>query len=185
MSDEQTNEQDESEGIKNLRAKAEKAEAAEARVARLERELAFTQAGISTSSKPAQALLASYDGELTPEAIKAEAAEWGLIAGESNDPEPETFTQDSPEVQFQQQRESIDQGGKVADPTDVPKRPIHEQAMENFQTNRQKGMSQEEARATAFGEVIKAAAMGDKGARFDEAAWEAERAKYGHGAEYA
>lgn len=174
---------DEAEGIKNLRAKADKADEATARAEAAERRLAFVEAGIPTGSKPAQGFMATYTGEMTPEAIKAEAIEWGLLQAEGTPP-PERFSDDSPEVQQQRLRDELDGTGAAAG-DEPPQVGGVDQALKNFKDNRSKGMGAQAAANVAFGEVIKAAAQGDKQAIFDPEAWAKEQAKHGHGAEFA
>lgn len=60
---------DENEATKTQLAKGSEAE----------RELAFIKAGIDTSKGAAKLLLKTYDGELTPEAIKVVAEEYDLV----------------------------------------------------------------------------------------------------------
>lgn len=183
-----TDNENEPEGIKNLRAKAAKADEAEARAVAAERRAAFLEAGVPLSSKPAQALMASYSGELTPDAIKAEAAEWGLLNSDPNTPPAEGETPPvhdySDEKAQQAARQSLEQG-KVADPNDVPKKGGVDKAFENFAKDRQAGTSRQDAIANAFGTVIKAAAEGDSQAIFDPHEWQQRQQRAGHGAEFA
>lgn len=173
---------DESEGIKNLRAKADQADTATARAEAAERKLAFVEAGIPLASKPAQAFLASYSGEMNPEAIKAEALEWGLIQAEGTPP-PERFGDDSPEQQQQRLRDGLESGNPAGD--EPPQIGGVDQALKNFTDNRKKGMGAVPATNIAFGEVVLAAAKGDSQAIFDPEAWAKEQARHGHGAEFA
>jgi hypothetical protein len=70
---------------KARQAKKASAEAEEAAAAK--RELAFVKAGVDTDSPLGKLLLKGYSGELTAEAIKAEAISVGAIAApESTDP---------------------------------------------------------------------------------------------------
>lgn len=48
--------------------------------AQLKRELAFAKAGVELTEKQQKSVLANIDGDLTADAIKAEAAELGFIA---------------------------------------------------------------------------------------------------------
>lgn len=61
----------------DAKAAREKAAGAE-RLPELERELAFRRAGIDPEDPKAKWLVKGYDGELSPDAIKAAAAEAGL-----------------------------------------------------------------------------------------------------------
>lgn len=64
---------------KDSKAAAEKAEAAETRAATAERKLAFAEAGIPLTEKWSKFFVSGYDGDLTPEAILAAAAEAGFV----------------------------------------------------------------------------------------------------------
>jgi hypothetical protein len=176
MSDEQTP-VEEGEGIKKLREKAEQGSAAIDENARLKREMAFMRAGIDTTSKPAQALIASYSGELDPDAIKAEAAEWGLVKGEA--PPVQQYDENSPERQQQEIREQT--SGQPAPVLPPPEVNGMDKAISGYHENRTKGMADEAAQVQAFGEVIRAAAGGDKSTIFDPSAWAAEQERAGHG----
>jgi hypothetical protein len=86
MSDNAEFEQDETEGrnpvrdrMKQLEAENQKyrAEAAEAVAAK--RELAFIKVGIDVDSPTGKLFAKAYDGETSPEAVAAAAAEYGLI----------------------------------------------------------------------------------------------------------
>ena len=71
--------------IKELEAEAKKANEAEARAAAAERRLAVTEAGIKLNPTQMKALASVHEGEWTPDALKATAADLGYIAP----PEPE------------------------------------------------------------------------------------------------
>lgn len=179
-----TPDQDDSEGIKNLRAKAAKAEAAEARAEAAERRAAFLEAGVPLSSKPAQALMSSYSGEMTPEAIKAEAKEWGLLNDTDAGDDAPKYDQTSDERKFQDQRGALDEP-KIADPDDKPKKGGVDSALEGFKTARESGVGVVPAMNDAYGALIKAAAQGDAQAIFNPNEWERTREQHGHGAEFA
>lgn len=70
----------ETEGIKQLRARAEKAAELERKVAEFERREAFRDAGIDLKDSRNQYFVKGYEGELTAEAIKAKAVEDGFLA---------------------------------------------------------------------------------------------------------
>jgi hypothetical protein len=73
---------------KRLKAAREEAEtakqAAEARAEAAERQLAFAQAGVPLSDPRSKYFVKGYEGELTAEAIQAEAATFGLTAAPAN-----------------------------------------------------------------------------------------------------
>ena len=167
------------EDVSELRKAAKDGASAKREAELLKRELAFTRAGIDTESKPAKALLNAYDGELTAEAIKAEATEWGLLTAT---PEPEPEPDNSAAVQAQATREAM-QGTPA--PDTKPAKSGVEGALDQFLEDREAGYSQTEATNRAFGAVIKAAAQGDRSAVFNPHDWEEKARAAGHGAEYA
>ena len=173
------------EDVSELRKAAEGGRAAKAEAALAKRELAFVKAGIDTDSKPAQALLKNYEGDLDVESIKAEAAEWGLVQAtseptpETEEPQVETFTEAAAQ---QAMREAV--SGTPAPDTPKPVGGV-DAAFKQFLEDREEGVSQLEATNRAFGAVIKAAAQGDPQAVFDPQKWEDKAARYGHGAEHA
>ena len=74
---------------RELEDRAKAGDEAVARLAQLERELSFRDAGVDPRSKQGQYFIKGYDGELTVEAIQAEAAELGLVGGGASSPEPQ------------------------------------------------------------------------------------------------
>lgn len=162
--------------IKQLRADAEKGRKLESMLADKEREIAFLQAGIKTDTKLGAMLMKTYEGELTPDAIKAEAAELGLV--EKTD-DPVEFGEDSPEVQLQQARESLSAGRTAT--TEVREVNAVDAAFAEWNDSRKEGMASGEAQDMAFASFIAAAARGDSSAQFDEGAWRQKSAMYGHG----
>ena len=64
--------------VKAFEAKAKEAEAAT-------RELAFVKAGVDPDSAAAKYFVKGYDGELTPEAIRAAAEEANLVSSEKKE----------------------------------------------------------------------------------------------------
>jgi hypothetical protein len=78
-----------------LRKEKREREKSDERAANAEKELAFMRAGIDSSTNPmADYFVKGYDGEMTPEAIKAKAIEVGLIAAPAP-PEPDPAKQES------------------------------------------------------------------------------------------
>lgn len=100
MSDEQILDDDESGesgGVRSLREALDRANEKATRADSLERELAFVKAGIDTDSGTGKLLFKAYEGDLTPEAVKAAAVEAGILAAESDgdtgaQPDPSTPT---------------------------------------------------------------------------------------------
>jgi hypothetical protein len=74
--------QRESKDLRLLRQKAEKADTLEPENARLKKELAFTKAGIPLDDPKTSYFVKGYEGDLTAEAIKAEAIKAGFLAAE-------------------------------------------------------------------------------------------------------
>ena len=70
---------------RDLEARASAGDEAVAELAQLRRELSFRDAGVDPNSKQGQYFMRGYDGEMTVDAIRAEAAELG-VAGNSNPP---------------------------------------------------------------------------------------------------
>lgn len=65
--------------IRALEEKAKRTGELETRLAEMERRAAFSEAGISMGDPKAKYFVAAYDGELTVEAIRAEALEAGVL----------------------------------------------------------------------------------------------------------
>ena len=167
------------EDVSELRKAAELGRSATREADLAKRELAFVKAGINTDTKPAQALLKSYDGELSAEAIQAEAREWSLLDA-AEEPAQADY---SAEAEQQQLRDQINTGEPA--PDTAPQVSAVEQAFKEFAADREGGKSQTDATNQVIGKIIKAAAMGDSDARFDPDEWEKTRSQFGHGAEYA
>lgn len=72
--------------MKALRAQAKKATAAETKLASLEREMAFSRAKIDTEDPKMSYFIKGYEGDLTSDAIRAEAEKAGFLipAGTGN-----------------------------------------------------------------------------------------------------
>ena len=67
------------EDLRQLREKARAADEATTKLAELERKVLFNEAGIDMTSKAAQYFTKGYEGDMTLEAIKAEAEDAGLF----------------------------------------------------------------------------------------------------------
>lgn len=63
---------------RELEARANAGDEAVAELAQLRRELSFRDAGVDPNTKQGQYFMRGYDGEMTADAIRAEAAELGL-----------------------------------------------------------------------------------------------------------
>lgn len=75
------------EHIKELEQQAKSAADEKARADGLERRLAFIEAGINLSDPKAKYFVNGYEGDLTPEAIKATAIADGYLPAENPDPD--------------------------------------------------------------------------------------------------
>lgn len=163
MSDDQTPEE-EAEHIKNLREKAKKAD----QVPDLERKVAVLEAGVNTSTPLGKMFLKSYDGELSPEAIQAAAAEVGLVEGQ-RDPDPQPGEPGTAEAEYADTRQRLDQG-QPAPNTEEPRNAV-DMAFGKYEQSRKEGKRAEEARTEGFKALIEQAAQGNPTAIFDEQAW--------------
>lgn len=142
--------------IANLRKAADEGKAARQEAEALKRELAFTRAGIDTSSKLGQMFSKSYDGELDIEAIKAEATEIGAIKA-ATPPEPE-----KPAVDENETKERQDLASNSGTPGSPPEVNPYQAGLKNFEEMIANGSSRENAAGSAYFEIIKAAQAGDK-----------------------
>ena len=74
---------------RELEARASAGDEAVAELAQLRRELSFRDAGVDPNSKQGQYFMRGYDGEMTADAIRAEAAELGLTGQPVQTQEPQ------------------------------------------------------------------------------------------------
>jgi len=148
-------------------------------------ENAFLRAGINLDGKAATAMVEGYKGDLDPESLKAEAKEWGI--GEAA--APAAAEEDANESSIADETQALQDARNAASgapaPDTPPEKNAVDQVKESFLAQKEKGMSQTDATNYAMGEMIKHAAVGTKGARFDQQKWEEDAARHGHGAEYA
>lgn len=184
MSDDNTPQED----VSELRKAAEGAKSARAEAEAARRELAFVKAGINTDSKPAQALLRSYDGELTTEAIRAEAKEWSLYSETEAQPAPAAEVPAEPQSVITDDERALQamRDDNAGSPAPVEQRQIdaYGKVFKQFEQDREDGVSQVEATNRAIGGLIKEAAMGNPTAIFDEDAWMEKASQHGHGAQF-
>ena len=104
---------------RELEAKAKKADALEAEIQQMRRKDVFRDAGLDPSNRMTEYFMKGYEGELTVEAIQAEAASTGLTSLVSQ----ENTTNLGQQAQFAEQveaerriAEASDDAGPVADP---------------------------------------------------------------------
>lgn len=163
------------EHIKKLRAEAEQAKTLQKELEAKERQIAFLQAGVDTSTKLGQMLMKTYDGEMTPEAIKAEAADIGLVES-SEQVVVEEVTEE--QTQYQQARNNLASGATARFEPDTLS--AQDQAFDEYNNARREGLSTGDAQDLAFASFISNAANGNPTATFDEQAWREKSASYGH-----
>lgn len=107
---------------KDLEDEARKGKEALKELNEYKRAQAISDAGVDTKNPVATLFLNSYQGELTPEAIKTEAAKYGLVQAPQTDPA-------APNPQELQQFEAFEQTGAYSrNPTE------YDQATDAFKT---------------------------------------------------
>lgn len=85
---------------RNWRKLEDRAKTAEERAAQLERELAFNKAGLTDlSDLQVKALVATHEGEMTADALKAQAKALGFLPEPTPQPQPEPQPQQAPQGQ--------------------------------------------------------------------------------------
>ena len=96
--------------LKELRRAADEGRTAKAEAEAAKRELAFVKAGVDTDTKIGKLLLKTYEGDLTAEAIKAEALELGAIKAEA----PATTATTT--ATLDEQSQSLERQGLASEP---------------------------------------------------------------------
>lgn len=143
--------------LKELRKLADEGRKASREAELARKELLFVKAGVDTDTKLGKLLLASYDGELSVDAIKAEAEELGAVASPST-PKPPAL---DPEER-RQGRERQDLASESGSPASVPDESPQELALKAFSDARAAGARREDAAAAAFSQIFEAAQRGDE-----------------------
>lgn len=157
MSDEQN-----TDNIANLRKAADDGAAARKVADQLARENAMLRAGVDLDSKAGAYFAKGYDGELTTEAIKAEAADFsGVLRGESAPPAAPP-AEEKPPVDENQSRERMDLASNSGAPGTTPGEDPYKAAESAFNEALGSNGSREKASAAAFSALIQAANAGDK-----------------------
>ena len=152
--DEPSGESQENANIRLLRQKAETADKATQEAAQLRRELAVVKSGVDAESKLGQLFLKSYDGENTPEAIKAAAEDFGI-----------PFKGAETEVVEPPVDSGTDVRTELADGTPVGSEPApdpNQIALQTFQEAIKSGSTEEAAAALFFNTLAEAASRGDE-----------------------
>ena len=156
--------------IRDYRAAKDEAAAERKKNTDLQRENAFLRAGVDLSTKAGQMFSKAYDGELTPEAIKAEAAEVNALIV-TPEPEPAPQVQIGEDERAQTRERAALATGAEPPTGEVPSPDPKRQALREFQKERDDGARLEDAGAAYFDHLFAAAYTGDKRAQFDPVEW--------------
>lgn len=119
----------------------------------LQKELVFAKAGIDTDTKLGKMLLQTYDGDLTKEAIIAEAQEIGLIQGQTKTPEVS-----SEERQSTTERQTLNNG--ATPPGENPTHP-RDEAVANAKKVIEDGGKYDQAAGAYLSTLVQRFADGD------------------------
>ena len=179
--EEQQEQQDpnEPEGVRNLREANRRLKGEAAEGAAAVRKLAFIEAGLDPKNPQHQLLMKAYDGELTEEGIREQAAAYGLLPSEDDSegeapPPPAAAKLIDPRQT--QARQNL--GAESYDPdTSLNKGDPVEAMYSEFQrVRREEGATSEEASAAVFGGIFMAAQEGDQRFVFNAAEWQGSEA---------
>lgn len=156
--------QDGNHDIRQLREKAKRTDELEARVAQMERERAIEKAGIDVESGPGQLFLRVYDGEADPEAIKSEAAKFGVPlrgqaqAGETGQAEATPTTDAPSEPSGTAERQALANNARS---DEVPEADPRQASLAAAEEARKQGATFEDEAASFLGVRATAAQNGD------------------------
>lgn len=139
--------------IRSLRQAAEEGRKAVAEAEQARRELAFVKAGVDTESRLGQLLLKTYDGDLSTEAIKAEATELGMF--QTSTPAPEV---PQAEREFSQAR--MDLASEAGTPASFEEDPFTT-SRKQWESARAEGATLQDAFGAAMGPLLAGAHRGD------------------------
>ncbi len=120
---------------------------------RMQKELVFAKAGIDTDTKLGKMLLATYDGELTREAIIAEAQDIGLLERQAKNPEVPADERTST-----QERQTLNNG--ATPPGENPTHP-REEAVANAKRVIEEGGKYDQAAGAYLSTLVQRFADGD------------------------
>lgn len=160
----------------------------------LERELAFTKAGIDTESPQGKVLMETFKGKLDVDAIKAYRTE---IFGEPATTTPPPADQNATPAEGQQatdqadpfatevagqqaMRDALAQGMPGQTETEPPTKNTYDDALEHFHDDRKQGVALERAQLAAIDRVVVAGAEGREDVIHDPVEWERQQAEAGH-----
>lgn len=144
---------DKDDNLKELRQQAEAGRKAQAEAEAARRELAFIKAGVDTDSKLGQLLMKTYDGELTAEAIKAEAEELGAIKAPASAPPAQDELSDEERAQTRARNDLA--AGNTATGAEEPD--PHKTGFAAFEAARHNGEPRDVAAGAYLAEILKAA----------------------------
>lgn len=154
----ETADEQDQKGIKDLRRAAEEGKAAKAALEAAQRENAFLRAGVDVSTPVGSMLLKAYDGELTAEAIKAQAEAVGAVAK----PAAPVDVTNPADVALQDARKALTSGDpNVADPNQPQEHPW-KVARTAFEDARGKGLGADDAMAEVARTIREAQLRGDE-----------------------
>lgn len=146
--------------IRAMERDAKTAREAQQRADKAERQLAIVRAGLDLSNPAVEFFAQHYAGEVTAEAVAAEAKRLGLL-GEAPPPTPPVVEEPSAGDQNLSDLRDIVSQGSIPDSGHLPQKPVRESAMEEARTAIAKGMSGEDAMGSYFNRIAAAAQAGD------------------------
>ena len=159
---------EQSETIPQLREAAEAGRKAVTEAEQLKRENAFLKAGLDPEDPKAKYFVKGYDGELTKEAIVAEATAAGILgapAPKAEEPpveEPPAGGRQQPsdeEQEFEAMSQVAAGAGDAGAPPQVDEL---EAGWERYGQQRQAGARREDAAAAVLGTILEGAVKGDE-----------------------
>lgn len=142
---------DKDENLKELRQQAEAGKKALAEAEAAKREIAFIKAGVDTDSKLGQLLMRTYEGDLTTDAIQAEAREIGAIKAPAAAEEPEVGEEERAQTRA---RNDLATGSTVDRAEEPDPRKV---GMAAFEAARENGEPRDVAAGAYLAELLKAA----------------------------
>ena len=142
-----------SDNIRDLRQAADEGRKAKAEFEQAKREIAFLRAGVDTTSKLGAMFFKSYDGDLSTEAIKAEATELGMFQTPAAPEVPQA------EREFSQAR--MDLASEAGTPAAHEEDP-YVTSRKSWEDARGEGATLQEAFGAAMGPLLQAAHRGDQ-----------------------
>lgn len=174
-SDDMTDDDEGTPAVRQLREALKRSQAENAEGEAAKRELAFLKAGVDTSN-PVGALFAkAYEGDLTAEAIKAEAATIpGLIGPAQAAPENGEETDVNEDASQTRERAALAADSKIAG--EQPPVVSLEAMYDDFHGLMKQGKSREEASVAVIGQIIAEGAKGNPRFAYDPTEWAAKAA---------